>query len=56
MPPSTQNSAPTLGVDKKKFVKIVISLNMWFKRHGLCKSMKNKKNGHMKVQEEKEKK
>ena len=54
MPPSTQNSAPTLGVDKKKFVKIVISLNMWFKRHGLCKSMKKKKKyGHMKVQEEK---
>jgi hypothetical protein len=33
--------------------KIVISLN-WFKRHGLCKSMKKeKKYGHMKVQEEK---
>ena len=47
MPPSTQNSAPTLGVDKKSllrkysmFYKIVISLNMWFKRHGLSKSMK----------------
>ena len=26
------------------FYKIVISLNMWFKRHGLCKSMKKKKN------------
>ena len=25
------------------FYKIVISLNMWFKRHGLCKTMKNKK-------------
>ena len=25
------------------FYKIVISLNMWFKRHGLCKSMKKKK-------------
>ena len=24
--------------------KIVISLNIWFKRHGLCKSMKKKKN------------
>ena len=36
------------------FYKIVISLNMWFKRHGLCKSMKKKKKyGHMKVQEEK---
>jgi hypothetical protein len=28
---------------------------MWFKRHGLCKSMKKKKIGYMKVQEEKEK-
>jgi hypothetical protein len=60
MPPSTQNYAPTLGVDKKcllekysMFYKIVISLNMWFKRHGLCKSMKKKKYEHMKVQEEK---
>jgi hypothetical protein len=51
MPPSTQNSAPTLEVDKKcllgkysMFYRIVISLNMWFKRHGLCKSMKKKKN------------
>ena len=26
------------------FYKIVISLNIWFKRHGLCKSMKKKKN------------
>jgi len=50
MPPSTKNSAPTLGVDKKclldkysMFYKIEISLNMWFKRHGLCKSMKMKK-------------
>ena len=25
------------------FYKIVISLNIWFKRHGLCKSMKKKK-------------
>jgi hypothetical protein len=41
MPSTTQNFVPTLGVDKKIFVrKIVISLNMWFKRHGLCKSMK----------------
>ena len=62
MPPSTQNSTPTLGVDKKTllgkysmFYKIVISLNMWFKRHGLCKSIKNIF-GHMKVQEEKEEK
>ena len=46
MPPSKQNSAPTLGVDKKyllgkysMFYKIVISLNMWFKRHELCKSI-----------------
>jgi hypothetical protein len=60
MPPSTQNSAPTLGVDKKMFVRKIlhvlqdiISLNMWFKRHGLCKSMKKKKYEHMKVQEEK---
>ena len=43
MPPSTQNSAPTLGVDKKMFVKIVISLNMWFKRPVLYKSIE--KNG-----------
>ena len=64
MPPSTKNSAPTLGVDKKclldkysMFYKIEISLNMWFKRHELCKSMKKKKiYGHMKVLEEKRKK
>jgi hypothetical protein len=28
---------------------------MWFKRHGLCKSMKKNIFGHMKVQEEKKK-
>jgi hypothetical protein len=50
MPPSTQNSTPTLGEDKKYllekysiFYKIVIPLNMWFKRHELCKSMKKEK-------------
>ena len=51
MHPSTQNSAPTLGVDKKcllgkysMFYKIVISLNMWFKRCVLCKSIEKEKN------------
>ena len=34
------------------FYKIVISLNMWFKRHGLCKK---KKIRHMKVQDEEKK-
>jgi hypothetical protein len=35
----------------------MVSLNMWFKRHGLCKSMIYIYiYGHMKVQEEKEKK
>ena len=59
MPPSTQNSAPTLRVEKNyllgkysMFYKIVISLNIWFKRHGICKK---KKNGHMKVQDEEKK-
>ena len=64
MPPSTQNSAPTLGVDKKN----VCSKNTpCFTRYwslsicglrdmGYAKVWKRKKNGHMKVQEEKEKK
>jgi hypothetical protein len=58
MPSSTQNFASTLGVDKKcllgkysMFYKIVIPLNMWFKRYELCKSMKKKKYRHLKVQE-----
>jgi hypothetical protein len=58
---STKNSAPTLGVDKKLFVREILhvlkeikdfSLNIWFRRD----MGQLKKNGHMKIQVQKERK
>ena len=54
-----KNSAPTLGVDKKCMFgkysmskKIIISLNMWYRRRnmGYAESLKEKKYEHMKVE------
>ena len=55
MPPSTKNSAPTLGVDQKNNIYVLgkysmfqkdndLSLNMWFRRRnmGYAKSLKEK--------------
>ena len=62
MPPSTKIFYSYTGSRQKHVLEINtpcstnsdLSLNMWFKRHVLCKSIE-KQFGHIKVQEEKEK-